>query len=174
LSHPLFARLEVPPTQPCFVCGLHSTGTLQTADGEVRGREFLSLKLDLAGGDEPVAPSRILTQADAPDGTQMTQVRDPVTGEAQTLTLVRPVVCSDCVSAMAREFGMRFAEAADLERDQAIECAQVLGGQNKRLEFENDALRDGIRAAQVLSKVLDVERSEKPTTTRKGASRASS
>jgi excisionase family DNA binding protein len=115
VSHPLISKLDVPPSEPCFVCGLRSNGyRIDDQRQRVEGREYLALKIDLAGGDEPVSPSRILTQKEAPDGTQLMQVRDPTTGEAQTLTLIRPVVCSECVEAMAREFGMRSIPEADV------------------------------------------------------------
>jgi hypothetical protein len=130
----------------------------------VEGREYLALKIDLAGGDEPVSPSRILTQKEAPDGTQLTQVRDPTTGEAQTLTLIRPVVCSECVEAMAREFGMRSIPEADVAVDQAIDRAE----RAEQVVAERDQtiaqLEEGARVAGALSRPLEAER--KPSTKR--------
>jgi len=173
MSHPLIGRLEGPATQPCFVCGLFSNGHRIDADGQrVDGREYLALKIDLAGGEEAVAPSRILTQAEAPDGTQVTQVRDPITGEATSITLARPVVCSDCVEAMAREFGLRRTVEADVETEQAIRRAEAAEGVVAERDQEIAELREGARVAGALTRLFDAERSEKPTTRR--SSRASS
>jgi hypothetical protein len=171
VAHP-FIRLVEPAElneRVCHVCGHGPDGDKVTADGVIPGRRFAEFKV---AGADPVDPGRIHTRHDEA-GATVTTVRSSITGEPVAVRHEHMVVCEVCLTAVARMLGLGDLGAVQAEVDQAIERAQVVGGQNKRLEFENEALRDGIRASQVLSKVLDVERSEKPTTTRR-SSRASS
>jgi hypothetical protein len=151
----------------CHVCGHGPDGDKITADGAIPGRRFLEFRV---ADVDAVDAGRVNTRHDEA-GATVTTVRG-ADGEPVAVRHEHMVICEVCLTAAARILGLGDLGVVQVEADKQREQAEIARGEVLGLKIEVATLREGIRTAGVLSKIFEVEGSEKPTTRRSTSAKA--
>ncbi len=147
-EHPFIRLLDHGYGGACFV-----DGDKPVHGGTFRGRNFVELKVQ---GDSPVTPGALISQYDEQDQT-VRMHRDPLSGIASPVTEMHPVICTVCLQAAHREASLGDTTEIWQERTRERQRADQAERRVHELETELAEVKEGLRLARPLLKVLQSE-----------------